>query len=55
MEPTDKMVPLNEMKAKDDYDDPTRIMCGDKQDGRGHKATDLKKKLLHLRKTSLLH
>ncbi|MBK9639666.1 MAG: hypothetical protein IPO63_18405 [Bacteroidetes bacterium] len=37
MEATDKMVPLNEMKAKDDYDNPTRIMCGDKQDGRNTK------------------
>ncbi len=50
MEPTDKMVALNEMKAKDDYDNPTRIMCGDKQDGRGHKATDLKNKIIAFKK-----
>ncbi|MBK9639655.1 MAG: hypothetical protein IPO63_18345 [Bacteroidetes bacterium] len=50
MEATDKMVPLNEMKAKDDYDNPT-YYCGDKQDGRGHKATELKIKLSHLRRT----
>ena len=45
MEPTDKMVALRDMKAQDDYDNPTRIMCGDKQDGRGHKATELKNKI----------
>ena len=45
MEPNAKMVPLREMKAMDNYDEPTRIMCGDKQDGRGHKATELKGKI----------
>lgn len=45
MEPNAKMVPLREMKSQDNYDEPTRIMCGDKQDGRGHKATELKGKI----------
>lgn len=45
MEATDKMIALREMKAQDNYDEPTRIMCGDKQDGRGHKATELKNKI----------
>ncbi len=30
---------------KDDYDIPTNIMCGDKADGTGHKATELKGKM----------
>lgn len=51
MEATAKMVPLNEMKSKDNYDEPTRIMCGDKQDGRGHKATELKDKINAFKKT----
>ncbi|MBK9399811.1 MAG: gliding motility protein GldM [Bacteroidetes bacterium] len=50
MEAGAKMVPLGEMKAKDNYDEPTRIMCGDKQDGRGHKATELKEKINGLKK-----
>lgn len=53
MEPGAKMVPLREMKAQDNYDDPTRIMCGDKQDGRGHKATELKNKIETFKKNIL--
>lgn len=34
-----------EIEKNDDYDTPTLIMCGDKQDGKGHKASELKKKL----------
>ena len=34
-----------DIARKDDYDIPTNIMCGDKSDGRGHKATELKDKI----------
>lgn len=30
---------------KDDYDVPTNYMCGDKSDGRGHKASEFKEKI----------
>jgi len=33
---------VRNIARKDDYDVPTNIMCGDKADGVGHKATDLK-------------
>ena len=41
------------MEKKDDYDTPTRIMCGEEQDGRGAAATELKTKLESLKKTIL--
>lgn len=50
IEPGAKTVALREMKKQDDYDEPTRIMCGDKQDGRGHKASELKKKIEDFKK-----
>ena len=34
-----------EIEKNDDYDTPTLIMCGDKQDGKEHEASKLKKKL----------
>ena len=34
-----------ELEKKDDYDTPTRIMCGDSNDGKGHTATALKAKI----------
>jgi gliding motility-associated protein GldM len=46
-------VPLSQMKGMDNYDEPTRIMCGDKQDGRGHKATELKDKISAFKKNIL--
>ncbi|HNQ60804.1 MAG TPA: gliding motility protein GldM [Bacteroidia bacterium] len=36
---------LPDMERKDDYDVPTNILCGEAQDGRGAKASELKKKL----------
>lgn len=36
---------LREMGRKDDYDIPTYVMCGDKNDGTGFKATELKNKM----------
>ena len=41
----EKVPELREMGKKDDYDIPTYIMCGDKNDGTGFKATELKKKM----------
>ncbi|MBK5286254.1 MAG: gliding motility protein GldM [Bacteroidia bacterium] len=37
---------LREMGKKDNYDIPTYIMCGDKNDGLGFKATEVKKKMI---------
>lgn len=53
MEPNAKPIQLREMKAMDNYDEPTRIMCGDKQDGRGFKATELKTKIEAFKKNIL--
>ncbi|MBI1286868.1 MAG: gliding motility protein GldM [Flavobacteriales bacterium] len=36
---------LEYMQKKDDYDTPTRLMCGEKVDGRGARASELKAKL----------
>src|SRR5436853_7438622 len=41
----EKVPELREMGKKDNYDIPTYIMCGDKNDGVGFKATELKKKM----------
>jgi gliding motility-associated protein GldM len=49
-----ELVPeLREMGKKDNYDIPTYIMCGDKNDGMGFKATELKKKMVDLKATLL--
>lgn len=53
LEPGAKTVQLREMKAQDNYDEPTRIMCGDQQDGRGKKATELKNKIETFKKNVL--
>ena len=44
---------LREMGKKDNYDIPTYIMCGDKNDGVGFKATELKKKMNDFKATML--
>lgn len=36
---------LRDVDAKDNYDVPTHLLCGDKQDGRGSKATALKNEI----------
>jgi gliding motility-associated protein GldM len=41
---------LIDVEAKDNYDEPTRIMCGDQQDGRGKKGTELKNKIEQFKK-----
>lgn len=49
-----KPVPTSrEVQKNDDYDTPTLIMCGDKQDGKGHKASELKKRLEDFKLTLL--
>lgn len=49
----EKTPALREMDAKEDYDTPTRIMCGESNDGKGAKATDLKKKMEEYKATLL--
>ena len=44
---------LREMEKKDDYDAPTNIMCGDDQNGKGKKASELKDKIEAFKKTIL--
>src|ERR1043165_538181 len=39
LKPGEKIPELAEMEAKENYDDPTRIMCGSENDGKGHKAS----------------
>src|SRR5688572_11425904 len=46
---------LREMGKKDDYDIPTYIMCGDKNDGTGAKATELKKKMEEFKALMIKH
>jgi gliding motility-associated protein GldM len=42
-----------EIEKNDDYDTPTLVMCGDKNDGKGHKASELKKRLEDFKVTLL--
>jgi gliding motility-associated protein GldM len=53
LEPNQQIPPLTEMERKDDYDTPTRIMCGEDQNGRGASASEVKGKLDNLKKTIL--
>ncbi|CAN5423649.1 gliding motility protein GldM [soil metagenome] len=43
-------IPLRELKQKDNYDVPTLIMCGDQNDGKGKKATEMKTKINEFKK-----
>jgi len=45
LNPDEKVPELREMSKMDDYDTPTTFMVGSEQDGKGHKASDLRKKL----------
>ncbi|MFZ9942612.1 MAG: gliding motility protein GldM [Bacteroidia bacterium] len=40
-----------DIARKDDYDVPTQILCGDKADGRGFRATDLKNEIDKFKKS----
>ena len=42
-----------ELSSKDNYDIPTTIMCGSENDGKGHKASELKAKLDAYKKAML--
>ncbi len=42
-----------ELEKKDDYDTPTTLMVGSEQDGKGHKASELKEKILAYKKAVL--
>lgn len=49
----EKLPELRDVVKKEDYDRPTAIMCGDKYDGTGAKASELKNKMVAF-KTSIL-
>ncbi len=53
LEANAKVPEVRNIEKKDDYDVPTNIMCGDKADGRGHKATEFKNKIVEF-KTNVL-
>lgn len=45
LDPNEEIPQPRDIQRKDDYDVPTNYMNGDANDGRGHKATELKAKL----------
>lgn len=45
-----KLPTPREIEKNDDYDTPTLILCGDKNDGRGHRGTEIKNKLEEFKK-----
>ncbi len=45
LDPTEKVPELREMQKMDDYDTPTELMVGSEQDGKGHLASALRKRL----------
>lgn len=45
LEPGTPVPAPKDIARKDDYDVPTNIMCGDKADGRGFKATEFKERI----------
>ena len=53
LKPEDKTPTLRDMERKDDYDTPTHLMCGDANDGRGAKATELKNEVEDYKKNML--
>jgi gliding motility-associated protein GldM len=53
LEPNAKVPEARDIEKKDDYDVPTNYMCGDKADGRGHKASEFKKKIEEFRIATL--
>jgi len=53
LKPEEKTPELRDMERKDDYDTPTHLMCGDANDGRGAKATELKNKVEDYKKNML--
>lgn len=53
LKPTDKVPELRDMSKMDDYDTPTELMVGSEQDGKGHLAEALKKKLIEYKSAVL--
>ena len=53
VEKGEKVPELREMGKKDNWDIPTLVMCGSENDGKGHKASELKKKLEDYEKSLL--
>src|SRR5690242_13538675 len=49
----EKVPELREMDRKEDYDTPTRLMCGDKNTGIGAEATKLKTEINNFKGTLL--
>lgn len=45
LKPNEKIPELREMQKMDDYDTPTELMVGSEQDGKGHLASALRKKM----------
>lgn len=50
LEPSAKMIEVKEIAQKDNYDVPTTYMCGEKNDGKGAKAEELKNKIITYKK-----
>ncbi len=51
--PKDKITAVQDIGKKDDYDTPTTYMNGSENDGRGHKATELRQKLIEYKANML--
>ncbi len=55
VDPGEPTPTLKAMEAKDDYDIPTNILCGDDNEGRGGKAFELKKMLDDFKKKIVIN
>ena len=53
IEAGEKTPTSRQLEKKDDYDTPTTIMCGSENDGKGHKASELKGKIADFKKAML--
>jgi len=53
LDKNEKIPPLRDVEKKENYDWPTSIMCGDRNDGTGAKATELKNKMVAFKTTIL--
>lgn len=53
LEPGEAVPAPRDIARKDDYDVPTEMLCGSEQDGKGHKASELKARLEEYKKKVL--
>lgn len=53
IEQSAKTPTTRELEKKDDYDTPTALLCGSENDGKGHKASELKEKIEVFKKAML--